>query len=127
MTVASLRVGSEFMLRQSLENSVHDVGDTIIARVVASHGHGVLLDTLQDTMRIVEFVVRGRGVQSVTVSGDDSTGPSTKLEQVAGGREWRGRMVVPRDALRFAFRINNERMPATSLPLPATPVSSDSI
>jgi hypothetical protein len=121
LLAGSLRMSGDYLLGTSFEQSAIIVGDTIVDRVVSSAGGGGLHDTLRDTLRIVEFVVRGRGVERVEVAGEYDGWRTTALQKSDNGNAWRARLVVPRDALRFAFLVNNERrIPATPLRVAAT-------
>lgn len=122
----SLRIGGDYLLGTSFQQSAIVVGDTIVDRVVSATG-GSALDTLRDTMRIVEFVVRGRGVESVQVEGEFSGRNATTLQRSGNDQAWRGRLVVPRDALRFAYVVNNERRVPATPPRAASETLPDSI
>lgn len=71
-----------------------------------------------DTLRIVEFVIRGSGVHTASVIGDFNQWRrgATKLAS-AGGNEWRARVLVPRDALQMAYLVNDAQV------IPAEPLA----
>lgn len=124
LVVASLRIGADQLMRHSFEQSARVVGDTIVQRIA---GGGLIHDTLLDTLRIVEFVVRGSGVRNAAITGDFNAWRTSQLQRVAATGEWRARLVVPQDALRFAFLINGERVAAPIIPATPSTATSDSI
>jgi hypothetical protein len=127
LLAGSIRLGGDYLLGSSFEQSAIIVGDTIVDRVVAGRSPGALHDTIRDTLRIVEFVVRGRGVESVNVSGEYDGWNAVALQKGSSDDAWRARLVVPRDALRFAFLVNNERRVPAAPPRAAAPTNPDSI
>ena len=127
LLAGSLRIGGDYLLGASFEQSSNIVGDTIVDRVVAVAGAGPLRDTIRDTLRIVEFVVRGRGVESVNVTGDFNGWNATAMQRTENGDAWRARLVVPRDALRFAYLVNNERRVPATPPRTTAATTPDSI
>ena len=97
------------------------LGDSIVP-VSGSATNGNWLDTL----RIVEFVIRGSSVHAAAVIGDFNQWRrgATPLKS-AGGNEWSARVLVPRDALQMAYLVNEEQViPAEPLSVRATPVPS---
>jgi hypothetical protein len=127
LLAGSIRVGGDYLLGSSFEQSAVIVGDTIVDRVVSRSGSGALHDTIRDTLRIVEFVVRGRGVERVDVVGAHDGWNATTLQKSNGDDAWRARLVVPRDALRFAYLVNNERRVPAAPPRAVVPANPDSI
>lgn len=123
---AVARLGSGSLLGMSFEQSARVVGDTIVQRVAAG-APGTLRDTLLDTLRIVEFVVRGPSVRSAAVMGEFNGWRATAMQRATDSEEWRARITVPRDALRFAYLVNDEHVPATPLPPARARTSPDSI
>jgi hypothetical protein len=67
-----------------------------------------VMPSLRDTMRIVEFVLRGPGVRNAAVVGDFNAWRRgvTTLERRSDGT-WYGRVVVPRDVVRFSYVVND--------------------
>jgi hypothetical protein len=61
---------------------------------------------MRDTLRIVEFVLRGADVGSAAVVGDFNAWQSgaTALHRDADGA-WRARVLVPQDVVRFAYEV----------------------
>ncbi len=73
--------------------------DSVVARL-----GGRLLDTL----RVVEFVLRGPAVRSASVVGDfNAWRRGVTMLAHDSGDTWRARVLVPRDALRFAYVVND--------------------
>lgn len=72
-----------------------------------------------DTLRIVEFVLRGSSVHAAAVLGDFNRWKRGATQLVAvGNHEWRALALVPRDAVRVAYLVNN-RVLLTGEPLTA--------
>lgn len=89
------------------------LGDSIVpVGASATKGHWL------DTLRIVEFVIRGSGVHTATVIGDFNQWRrgATQLASV-GDDEWRARVLVPRDALQMAYLVNDAQV------IPAEPLA----
>lgn len=95
--------GSSEMSHERLHEAVHETSRDVSAEPMGSR--------LLDTLRIVEFVLRGRDVRSVTVVGDFNAWQRgvTTLHR-AGSDRWRARVLVPRDALRFAYVVNETQL-----------------
>ncbi len=72
---------------------------------------GALRDSFLDTLHIVEFVLRGGVSRSAVVVGDFNGWQRgvTPLQPNANG-EWRTRALVPRDALRYAYVVDEKRI-----------------
>jgi hypothetical protein len=91
------------------------IGDTVMPS---------LGDRMRDTLRIVEFVLRGPSavvaVRRADVVGDFNAWRrgATVMAQRADGT-WYARVIVPRDAVRFAFAVNDE-----PVGIPAGPAGS---
>ncbi len=82
-----------------LETSATVLGDSVVPQL-----GGRLLDTL----RVVEFVLRGPAVRSAAVVGDfNAWRRGVTLLAHDSGETWRARVLVPRDALRFAYVVND--------------------
>ena len=83
------------------------------------------------TLHIVEFVLRGGAVRSADVVGDfnEWRRGATPLHRDANGT-WRTRALVPRDALRYAYVIDDARIispPPLTVVRDATRMRHDSI
>lgn len=90
------------------------LGDSIVpAGASATNGHWL------DTLRIVEFVIRGSGIHTAAVIGDFNQWRrgATPLAS-ANGDEWRARVLVPRDALQMAYFVNDAQV------IPAEPLAA---
>jgi len=88
-------------------------GMTFSATVIGDTVMPSLGDTVRDTLRIVEFVLRGPSdrapVRSADVIGDFNAWRrgATAMAQRDDG-SWYARAVVPRDAVRFAYAVDDE-------------------
>ena len=84
-------------------------GTTMSAVVIGD----TVMPSLRDTLRIVEFVLRGPAVRSAAVVGDFNAWRrgATRLERGADGA-WHARVLVPRDVVRFAYAVNDESVDA---------------
>jgi hypothetical protein len=101
------------LLRTGSGNAVADLvtvtrvlGDTVVpTRAVAVADHWL------DTMRIVEFVIRGSSVHAAAVLGDFNNWQrgATPLAETSP-HEWRARVLVPRDVLSVAYLVNGARV-----------------
>jgi len=88
---------------------VHTRDDSLAARV---NGYA---QRVLDTLRIVEFVLRGSSVRTATVLGSFNAWNRGATPLEATGRdEWRARVLVPRDALatslNVAFLVNGTKL-----------------
>ena len=116
LVVIVFRIGGQFVLGANFDRSVRVVGDTIVQRIVAANHGGALHDTLYDTMRVVEFAVRGESVRSAAVAGDFNGWHPTSLQRTGYSNRWSARVVVPRDALQFEYIVNDQQLPASPVP-----------
>ncbi len=75
---------------------------TVLRDTIVSDG------TVRDTLRIVQFMLRGPFVQRAVVVGDFNTWRrgATALQRGPDG-SWYGQALVPRDAVRFAYIVND--------------------
>lgn len=111
-------------------NSARLIGDS----VVPSREHMAVPgehESFLDTLHIVEFVLRGGAVHSADVVGDfnEWRRGATPLHRDANGT-WRTRALVPRDALRYAYVIDDARIispPPLTVVRDATRMRHDSI
>ena len=111
----------------ALETTALILGDS----VVPVHDGAVRADTVGerflDTLRIVEFVLRGPAVHSATVIGDFNAWQRGVTALTRDSHDsWRARVLVPRDALRFAYVVNDARV-VHAAPLHPAASSSRSI
>ncbi len=122
VAVVSLRALEQRDVRGvgALQSSIFIRGDTVVPANDAGHA-GVgrrdgthadsIAERVMDTLRIVEFVLRGPAVRSVAVIGDFNAwrrGATTLALGDDGA--WRARVLVPRDALRFAYVVNGAQV-----------------
>jgi hypothetical protein len=120
VSVRTLEIGHDV---RSLETTSVVLGDSVVpvsaSSVTARDTVAQSIGTrLLDTLRIVEFALRGRDLRSVAVIGDFNAWRrgTTSLQHI-GGDQWRARVLVPRDALRFAYVVNEAQLVAApSLP-----------
>jgi hypothetical protein len=124
----SLRFGGSDAISTRFEGTALVVGDTVIPRLVAVQGR-TFRDTLLDTLRVVEFVMRGNGIRTASVVGEfNDWRPDATRMLARTGAEWRVRALVPRDALRFGYLVNDEHLvSAPPLPVRTAPSRPDSI
>jgi hypothetical protein len=94
----------------ALHTAAYILGDTVVP-VAPDAARGTVGQVLHDTLRIVEFVLRGPGVRSAAVVGDFNAWRHgvTRLARGADGT-WRARVVVPRDVVRFAYVVNDAEL-----------------
>ena len=90
------------------------LGDSVVPRHVTPSVGGE--SHWLDTLRIVEFVIRGSSVRAAAVLGDFNQWRRGGTPLIANGRhEWRARALVPRDALNVAYLVNGSQViPITS-------------
>ena len=111
-------------------NSAQLIGDSVVPSPDHAAGPGEH-NAFLDTLHIVEFVLRGGAVRSAVVVGDFNAWQrgTTPLHRDADGN-WRARALVPRDALRYAYVIDNIRIiapPPLTVVRDATRMRHDSI
>ena len=86
------------------------LGDSVVPRHVTASVIGGDNHWL-DTLRIVEFVIRGSSVRAAAVLGDFNQWRRGVTPLLASGRhEWRARALVPRDALNVAYLVNGSQV-----------------
>lgn len=109
-----MRMSTPAPINDSASSSVRVVKDTVVPR---GEGTG-LRDSLFDTLRIVEFVLRAPGARSAVVVGNFNGWRTAATPMQSVSHElWRARVAVPRDVLRFSYIVNGEQLiPAPSLP-----------
>ncbi len=97
-----------------IQATTHVLGDSVVPVTENSATSGTSsAPRLLDTLRIVEFVVRGTSVHAAAVLGDFNAWQRSATPLVSvGHHEWRARILVPRDALRLtanvAYLVNND-------------------
>lgn len=121
MTMALLlRIGPmDGLLRRSvgdIQSAAMVLGDSVVPASAPR-----MADTLAtaarllDTLRIVEFVLRGSSVHAASVLGDFNGWKRGATPMTSSGRdEWRARVLVPRDVLatsvNVAYLVNQSRL-----------------
>ncbi|MBL0170945.1 MAG: hypothetical protein IPP90_09470 [Gemmatimonadaceae bacterium] len=92
------------------------LGDTVVPVHTLPSASGTI--RWLDTLRIVEFVIRGSSVHAVAILGDFNKWQRNATPLSAGApHEWRARVLVPRDALDVAYLVNDRHLiPATLRP-----------
>ena len=98
-----------------IETATHVLGDSVVPIVDPVVGKSPVAHRLLDTLRIVEFVIRGSSVHAASVLGDFNAWRRGATPLVASGDHvWRARVLVPRDALQsslnVAYLVNNARL-----------------
>ena len=94
-----------------IETDTHVLGDSVVpvsgSSVSRSSFASDTAQRLLDTLRIVEFVLRGSSsIRSASVLGAFNAWQRGVTPLLASGRnEWRARILVPRDALRSSQRV----------------------
>ncbi len=127
--MVSIHRGDQLAVMSKLRTSAVVLGDTVVPAVGAPDSLGA---RLLDTLRIVQFAIRGPHIEAAEVIGTFNgwRRGSTMLtsdghdDASTNGSEWRSRVLVPRDALDFAFvirdaselSIRDRLIPAASLP-----------
>lgn len=111
----------------ALETASLILGDSVVPVHEGSVRADTLGERLLDTLRVVEFVLRGPSVRSATVVGDFNAWErgATALTRDSDDT-WRARVLVPRDALHFAYVVNDARI-VNAAPLHPAPSASRSI
>lgn len=97
--------------------------DTIVPGVATLGGARML-----DTLRVVRFALRAPAAAIVTLAGDFNAWSRTATPLVRVGRRgaWEATLLVPRDAVRYAFHVDGRALGApTTLPgVPRAPGDS---
>lgn len=108
----------------AIETAAFVLGDSVVP-TPNSHVSGAVVppasrSRLLDTLRIVEFVIRGSSVHAVSVVGDFNAWKRGATPLVAvGDREWRARVLVRRDALQASLNVAYIINDATLIPAAA--------
>lgn len=130
--MVSVHRGEQLRMMSRLHTTAVILGDTVVPVAGAVDTVGA---RLLDTLRIVQFAIRGPNISAAEVIGSFNgwRRGSTMLRRVASvgdehavaeGGAWSARALVPRDALEFAYVIRDasgvapqeRRIPAAPLP-----------
>lgn len=119
-----VRRGDRLALMARLQTSAVVLGDTVVPAIGVPDSLGA---RLLDTLRIVQFAIRGPQIGAAEVIGTFNgwrRGSTMLTSEVDGdASEWRARVLVPRDALDFAFVIRDAReTPMRDRLIPAAPL-----
>lgn len=123
--MVSVHRGDQLAVMARLQTSAVVLGDTVVPAVGAPDSLGV---RLLDTLRIVRFAIRGPHIGAAEVIGtfNDWRRGGTMLSNIGamnGADEWSARVLVPRDALDFAFMIRDaSELPMRDRLIPASPL-----
>lgn len=108
----------------ALETTALILGDSVVPVHEGAGRADTVGERFLDTLRIVEFVLRGPSVRSATVVGDFNAWQRGGTALTRDSKDsWRARVLVPRDALRFAYVVNDTRVVNVA---PLRPASSSS-
>jgi len=99
----------------TIETATHVLGDSVVPISESTVNRAPVSHRLLDTLRIVEFVIRGSSVHAASVLGDFNAWRRGATPLVASGDHiWRARVLVPRDvlasSLNVAYLVNNARL-----------------
>ena len=126
--MVSVHRGDQLAVMTQLQTSAMVLGDTVVPAVGAPDSLGA---RLLDTLRIVQFAIRGPHIGAAEVIGSFNGWQrgSTQLRDAVADtdaphqHEWRARVLVPRDALDFAFLIRDaSETPMRERVIPAAPL-----
>lgn len=117
--MVSVRQGNEAALSARVQHEAVVLGDSAVPVRGPDSLAMVLRGKFLDTLYVVEYVVRGRGVQSVSVRREFTRRPHERalpapLTQVSA-TEWRTRALVPREARHVSFVVNDIELAPTRL------------
>lgn len=122
--MVSVHRGDQLAVMARLQTSAVVLGDTVVPAVGAPDS---LSARLLDTLRIVRFAIRGPHIGAAEVIGTFNGwrrgGTMLSNTGVNGADEWSARVLVPRDALDFAFMIRDaSELPMRDRLIPASPL-----
>jgi hypothetical protein len=123
-----VRQGDRHALAQRVHPSAIIVGDSAVPVRGADSLAAIMSGRLLDTMKVVEYVVRGADVRNVRVQHavrEERTGNTrvvpfgpAQLTRVSD-TEWRVRALLPRDAVAVSFSVNDLLLDPTAVQGPA--------
>lgn len=116
MLAVGVRQSDQHALAQRVQPTAVVVGDSAVPVRGADSLAAIMSGRLLDTMKVVEYVVRGEDVRSVHVQHAVRDGHAnethvvpfepTQLTRVSS-TEWRVRALLPRDAIAVSFSVND--------------------
>jgi hypothetical protein len=117
LTIAvGVRQGDRHALAQRVQPAVLVVGDSAVPVRGADSLAAIMSGRLLDTMKVVEYVVRGSNVHRVQVQHAVRDEHATEAHPVpfqptqltrVSDTEWRVRALLPRDAVAVSFSVND--------------------
>jgi hypothetical protein len=121
--MVSVHRGDQLAVMAQLHTSAVVLGDTVVPAAGAPDSLGA---RLLDTLRIVQFAIRGPHIGAAEVIGSFNgwqRGSTTMASASGHADEWRARVLVPRDALDFAFVVSDaSESPMRARVIPAAPL-----
>lgn len=121
--MVSVHRGDQLAVMAQMQTSAVVLGDTVVPAVGAPDSLGA---RLLDTLRIVQFAIRGPHIGAAEVIGTFNgwhRGSTAMTSASLQDDEWRARVLVPRDALDFAFVISDaSETPMRERVIPAAPL-----
>jgi hypothetical protein len=128
LVAVGVRQGDRHALAQRVHPSAIIVGDSAVPVRGADSLAAIMSGRLLDTMKVVEYVVRGADVRNVRVQHavrEERTGNTrvvpfgpAQLTRVSD-TEWRVRALLPRDAVAVSFSVNDLLLDPTAVQGPA--------
>ena len=115
----------------TIMNAAYVIGDSVVPSRDTTPAAAGRPASFLDTLRIVEFVLRGGVTHSAVVVGDFNGWQrgATPMHRDGNG-EWKTRALVPPDVLRYAYIVDDAQVitaPPLSVVRNATPVRHDSM
>lgn len=121
--MVSVHRGDQLAVMAQLQTSAVVLGDTVVPVAGAPDSLGA---RLLDTLRIVQFAIRGPHIGAAEVIGSFNgwqRGRTAMASASPNADEWRARVLVPRDALDFAFVVSDvSETPMRERVIPAAPL-----
>ncbi|QJR36818.1 hypothetical protein [Gemmatimonas groenlandica] len=121
--MVSVHRGDQLAVMAQMQTSAVVLGDTVVPAVGAPDSLGA---RLLDTLRIVQFAIRGPHIGAAEVIGTFNGWHRGSTAMASASRhsdEWRARVLVPRDALDFAFVVSDaSETPMRERVIPAAPL-----
>ena len=121
--MVSVHRGDQLAVMARLQTSALVLGDTVVPAIGTPDSLGA---RLFDTLRIVQFAIRGPRIDAAEVIGSFNgwqRGSTAMASTSSNADEWRARVLVPRDALDFAFIVRDaSETPMRERFIPAAPL-----